>query len=243
MNSSDTHDHMDEKELAKSIRKYVCQTNELLFQVYNLKMLEQTLNKCSNLEKSALEALPAIILEKIFKECSHKALFDLTNACPQFLNEILNPIYWRFIKIDFSELFFNHIDILTIVMYLNQNLRRLSFKGSKWLNIECLSLYFNYTPNLTHLELGSVRDFSFDFIKTITNKLKNLVFINLEWNSKVINDECLMWLLDLKNLHSIDLSQCFQLSDSAILEFVRSVKKLVYFNIDGIVYIKDEYVS
>ena len=245
MNSSHTHDHEEEEQIFKKVKKYASQTTNLSVELNDLKaqMKKQIQNESYDIEdmESFMEKLPTIVIENIFKRLSHKSLFDVANDYPQFFFEILNPIYWRFIKIDFSDTLFNHVDALAIIMYLNLNLRRISFRGSKMgLRKERLNLYFDYMPNLTHLELGLVSDFSIDFIKIITEKLKNLVFISMCWNCKSLRDDHLRQLLSLKNLHSIDLSQCLHLSDSVILEFVKTVKKLVYFNIDGIEYVTDE---
>jgi hypothetical protein len=240
MNTSDTHDHEDEIQIFKNIKNHALESSKLLIKLYYLKtqMREST---GTNEEISIWEKLPTIVLENILQMFSHKTLFDFASEYPEFVYEILNPIYWKFIKIDLSETLFNHIDILTIIMYLNTNLRHLSFIGNTMgISKERLSLYFDYTPNLIYLELGRVTDFTLDFMKTITQKLKNLVYLSLCWNSKIMRDDHLKELLQLKYLHSVDLSQCVFLTDSAVLEFVKNVKKLVYFNIDGIEYINDE---
>ena len=241
MDTSYTHDHEDEGQIFKIIKIHALQTSKLLIELYNLKI--QMRESVDDEALSIWEKLPTIVLENILQRFSHKSLFDLANAYPEFLYEILKPIYWKFLKIDLSDSLFNHIDILTIIMYLNTNLRHLSFKGNTMgISKERLSLYFDYTPNLAYLELGRVTDFTLGFVKTITKKLTNLVFISLCWNSKLMRDDHLIELLKLKNLHSIDLSHNEFITDSAVYEFVKNVKKLVYFNIDGIEYIKDECV-
>lgn len=79
--------------------------------------------------ESFKDKLPALVLEKIFKKLSQKSLFDFADAYPQYSSEILNPIYWRFLQINLSNLFLHHDDLLSIFMYLIKNVKHVSFKG------------------------------------------------------------------------------------------------------------------
>lgn len=237
MNSSYIHDHEDEKSLIQSIKSIAFNNDRS-----NVDFTHEQEEEEEHNVKNVLDTLPTVVIDELFKHCTHKTLINISNAYPKYFHIALNPIYWKYIKIDLSENLFNQIELLTLFMHLNQYLRRLSFKDSFNLNPNRLSLYFDYTPNLTHLELGRVNSFNVKFIDMIVKKLKYLIYLNFEWNSKTMYDEHLIKLLDLKYLHSIDLSQCTYLTNNAVLMFVRNIKKLVYFNIDGIQYLNDEYV-
>ena len=185
--------------------------------------------------------LPVEIGYKIFEYCTHYSLITLTNVYPQYKSEIMNPTLWRYIRVDFCEMFFDSDQILLLLKHININLRYLSLKECKLLSYHKLDAYFKHIPKLEQLEMGRIEECEeFDIIiDLIVGKLKCLKFINLEWNNKHVSDIHVSKLTKLNNLSSIDISHCENVTDKAINELIVNLRKIVYFNIDGIQGVND----
>lgn len=185
--------------------------------------------------KNYFDLLPNEIIDKIFDYFSHYDLASFSEAYPFYLDQTMNPNYWKFIRISLNQTLFNDEEVLKLIEYLNKNLRQLSFKEHyidsleifldrrvQLIKEEIFLSYFNLTPNLVYLEMCTINFPIGSLIDTIVNTLTKLEFICFGHNEIIDTD--LIKLKKLKNLNSIDLSWSYGYSNDGVFELISNLR-------------------
>jgi hypothetical protein len=111
--------------------------NIFISQVDKIKLKYRRLRALNNLKKQLIsnenealfDKLPFEVKHKIFVNCTHQSLINFAKAYPKYLRTILKPIYWRNIKITFTEDIIRSGDLKYLINYLNKNLRQLTIES------------------------------------------------------------------------------------------------------------------
>lgn len=231
----------DKKKRRNSINLIISKKIKLKYK--NLNRLNN-LNKRINKEREKIDAewlnkLPFIIKHKIFINCTHQSLINLILNNPKYLNLLIKPIYWKYIKITFNSKILSLNKLNYLINYLNNNLKYLSINwydykvNNDYNKIEIDDLLLKI-PNLTHLIIDIPRfsnDFNYDnkLINVIQNNLLKLSYLDIKY-SRLTNDNLINLTNKLKYLHSIKLySEC--IDDNGFIYFINNSNKLIYLDL------------
>jgi hypothetical protein len=221
---------------------------------------------------SYLDLVPASFIHDLLKSFPRETLFQFALAFPQFLEEILNPVYWnsiRFITFINTDKIYCHFtidDVLNLMGYLSVNLNELLISNIKntrhYLNSsmqnsivmnsnECCSI-IDLCPNIQSLDLPIVFTSADQetMLKLLNKKLKKLSSLKMEITRKFqlesLNNTWIKLLGDFQNLHSISIIADF-MSNHAIINLIKAIRLLTSFEVDTFGMVKgdgvnDEYV-
>ena len=199
-----------------------------------------------------MDELQPFFVKGLLKQLSHETLFQFALACPQYLPEILNPIYWKSIRflnlLNTDYRHFTNEEIFDIMFYLNINLNELIFTKIKaaWANgnILCrkdsnvknsnLSLeqfieFLDVCPNIKCLDLpGVFSNYKPErFLVTLNEKLNHLMALQIEMTESFLStSKWLKLLCNFKNLHSISINTDY-MKHVDIVKLIKEIKLLI----------------
>jgi hypothetical protein len=182
-----------------------------------------------------LDSLPSLVIHEIFKNCSHLDLFILANAFPQYLKQILNPYYWKYLKLMQPQKIFTLFEIYLIMNRLAQHLRKFLIHDSNLRQKTFLDLV-GLCSNITHLYLPFMKDFEEEYlIDELSKKMSNLEYININIDKIDFANKDLIKLCNFPKLNSIVIKgEKESLGNDYLFELIKKMKKLVYLKIDDL---------
>jgi hypothetical protein len=193
--------------------------------------------------------------------CTHQSLINFAKAYPKYLRTILKPIYWRNIKITFTEDIIRSGDLKYLINYLNKNLRQLTIESISEndyydFDISCEEVLWHIikqTSNLTYLTISNsiypightYMEYSSDFkgkiISIICDNLPKLRYLDIQ-AVDITDDQLIMISNKLIYLHSIKLYSD-DISDDGLKYFINKSRNIINIYLHSLYNINDSSIN
>ncbi|XP_060072396.1 F-box/LRR-repeat protein 2-like [Ylistrum balloti] len=181
--------------------------------------------------------VPNEIILKIF------SYFDPLDLCKQIS---LVSKRWRKLAYDVSlwtllDLNWNpHLSSVNLCWIIKRLgcIRKLCLQSRQMLSVSEVSVFTEFCPLLTDVDLGFCSTCSADILEYFVLNCENLERINVE-GCHMVADECCEVLAKAKRLKHLNFSHCI-ITDAGLCHLARNLSQIVSLNIDGIGWINDK---
>ncbi|XP_033751799.1 F-box/LRR-repeat protein 2-like [Pecten maximus] len=188
---------------------------------------------------SHFDFIPNEIILKIF------SYFEPLHLCRQ-----ISPVSkrWRKLAYDASlwsllDLNWNphisSVDLCWIIKRLGC-IRKLRLQNRQMLSVSEVSVFTEFCPLLTDVDLGFCSTCSADILECFILNCENLERINIE-GCHLVADECCKVLAKAQHLRYLNFSHCI-ITDAGVSHLARNLLQIVSLNIDGIGWISDKSI-
>lgn len=196
-------------------------------------------NQIIDYDSNWFESLPEAFKHNVFKKMDHKSLIQFAMVFPKYTNQVLYPIYWRYLDVVFKKCYFKIEEIKIILEHLSNNLKHIRFRILEFdLNDNQLEEFIKLLRNAYSINIAY--NHCPDCLQTnFVKHIKYLRHIGIKWSK--FDSTSLIQISDVNpNLESIYI-QTEQSIDDGLINFIRKSKQITKFIVD-VHSLKNEYV-